>query len=123
LLDIFCGFEYNLFRVAKGLMASIYENGGKRIRVSVNLTPFQRDKLEKVCDLFGVSYQRFLADCVDYYFMEYLEVATGRVDLNHSIQNAMEKLLDDMVKLRTSKGLVPHTLPSHLNRSQQGFRD
>jgi len=89
-----------------GVIKMIYDNG-RRKQKSVRLTPHQLQKLYHICDLFGISYQRFLSDTIDYFYMTYLDVQSGRVSISQALKTSMLELLDDYIKLRQIKGLVP----------------
>jgi len=97
----------------------IYDNEGKRHRTVVSLTPFQQQKLNHICDLFGLTYQRFFTDCVDRFYCEMLEVQSGRINETKAMQDSMLALVDELVKLRTIKGLVPST-PYHRHTRSLG---
>lgn len=86
---------------------SIYDNiGAKPKRITIRLTPHQYNKLAHFAELFGKTYQTILSDAVDRLYMEYLDVASGRIDLSLALQNSMQELLNDYVKLAKTKGLI-----------------
>ena len=85
---------------------SIYADG-KRQQKSVRLTPHQVSKLNHICALFGIGYQRFLCDSIDYFYMEYLDVSSGRISINTAMQTSMIKLMDDYIRLKEIKRIAP----------------
>lgn len=97
---------------------SLYDDS-KRKQKSVRLTSYQQQKLDHLCGLFGVSTQRFLSDAIDYAYLDYLEIVTGRVSLNQAIQNSMQKLMDDYIRLKKIKGLVPASHFGHFVHTAQ----
>ena len=87
---------------------SIYDNtNDHRKQKSVRLTDFQRQKLNHICGLFGITYQRFFCDAIDYFSMHTYDVQSGRVNISTALKESMLQLLDDYVKLKQSKGLIP----------------
>ena len=85
----------------------IYDNVGvKRKHKSVRLTPHQEEKLTHIIELFGISEQRFWTDCLDFFYMEMLDVQSGRVNISTAVKTSMLNLIDDYIKLREIKGLT-----------------
>jgi len=89
-------------------MMGIYDNiGTKRKKTAIRLTRFQEAKLQHICELFGVTYQRFFSDCIDYFYMDILEVQAGRISLNKAEKDSTKNLYDEYVDLKKLKGLKP----------------
>ena len=99
----------------------LYDSEGKRLRKSVNLTPFQQQKLNHICQLFGLTHQRFFTDSIEFFYCQMIEVQSGRITFHHAMKESMLSLLDEIIKLREMKGLVPKTTP-HLLRSKDQHR-
>ena len=84
----------------------IYQNVGAQLkRKSVRLSPFQADKLKHIEELFNRTDQQFFSDAVDYFYMNYLEVQTGRISYSQAMKQGMLEMLDDYIKLAEIKGL------------------
>jgi hypothetical protein len=95
----------------------VYDNEPKiRHQKSVRLTTHQEQKLNHICGLFGIGYQRFFSDTIDYFYMEYLDVASGRVNISTALQISTQKLLDDYIRLKEIKGLTPSAYIRNLKR-------
>lgn len=85
---------------------SIYDNvGEKRVKSGVYLTKHQKDKLQHIEELFGITAQRFWSDALDFFYCHYLDITSGRVSLSTSLKQATMELLDDYIKLKDIKGL------------------
>lgn len=97
---------------------SIYDEG-KRKNTVIRLTKHQSDKLKHVCSLFAISQQRLFTDMLDIFYMEYLDVMSGRVNINTAIKTSMISLLDDYVRLKEIKGLKP---PSYRQKNSPSFQ-
>ena len=92
---------------------SIYDNEGKRINKTIRLTPHLNGKLKRITELFGITEQSFFRDCVDYFFMEYLEVMSGRISYRSAVKDSTRKLFEDFIKLKEVKGLSPVPYSRH----------
>jgi len=88
-------------------MMSVYDNEGKRHQLGFRLTTHQQDKVNHICGLFHISHQRLFSDMIDYFFMEYLDIQSGRISISHAIKTSMLDLMDDYIKLKEVKGLKP----------------
>jgi len=86
---------------------SIYDNESKRHLVGIRLTNHQQQKLKHICELFGISYQRLLTDMLDGFYVEMLDVQSGRINIRDAIKISMLSLIDDYIRLKEIKGLVP----------------
>jgi len=85
---------------------SLYETEHRKQK-SVRLTLYQQQKLTHICELFGISYQRLFADFVDFFYMDMLEVQSGRVSISHELKRCTLELMDDYLKLKQAKGIIP----------------
>jgi len=85
---------------------SIYDNvEGKKINKTLRLTPHLASKLKHITELFGVTEQSFLRDCIDYFYCEYLSIMSGQVSYRQAVNLSMQKLIEDFIKLKDIKGL------------------
>jgi len=87
----------------------IYDNEGIRHQKSVRLTTHQEQKLNHLCQVFGIGYQRFFSDCIDFFSMQLYDVISGRISISQALKTSMLELVDDYIKLKEVKGLVPKT--------------
>ena len=108
----FLGLMLYLWGVIK---MTIYDNDGKRKLLGVRLTLFQLSKLKHICELFGFTQNIMIGLMIDGFYMEYLEIISGRIDSIKATQQSMLKLIDELIKLRELKGLTPP--PYHLRQS------
>ena len=89
----------------------LYENDGKRIAKKVRVTKHQEQKLKHIHELFSITEQRFFTDCIDYFYMEYLEVMSGKINMTTACKTTARKMLDDYTEKNQIAGITstPYT--------------
>jgi len=85
----------------------------KRHLQGIRLTAYQEDKVKNICATFGITRQRLFCDLLDSFYAETIDIMSGRISIGTAIKTSALGLLDDYIKLREVKGLLPHRFPGN----------
>jgi hypothetical protein len=82
---------------------------GQVHRHTVYNNDFQEHKLNNILNLYNKSRVDIWQDFIDVVFANHLEILGGRITYKDTLEMSCRKLIDDYIKLKEVKGLVPKT--------------